>query len=273
MRAHRPAATLATAAIIATSFAACDDTIAYAQPCPDQMTFAVGGVDDPGARRVPGLSGPVTRVHYSASIAPVGNVPGDISRREGERNLDRAARSFRRECPDSRIRVIGNSMGALVAGNVRDKWQHDPQMRRNTHFTLVSDPRAKRGIMTMIPSVVPGLTMQGPRPKSTIPTSTVCRPSDAICDLGNPLVDPGHAINAAIGYASGDHGYTDAEVTHTPGHHTVPARVHAVPDTPIAWQPPTPRQVLEPIVTRIVPKHLPAPVAREINRWWKANIR
>ncbi|WP_336818978.1 cutinase family protein [Gordonia sp. MMO-8] len=271
MRAHRPAATLATAAIIATSFAACDDTIAYATPCPDQMTFAVGGVDDPGARRVPGLSGPVTRVRYSASIAPVGDVPGDVSRREGERALDRAARSFRRQCPDSRIRIVGQSMGALVAGNVRDRWERDPVMRERTAFTLVSDPRAPRGIMSMIPSVVPGLTMQGPRPQSSIATSSVCRTSDAICDIGNPLQDPGHAINAVWGYANGDHGY--AVVDHAPGRHMVPERVRVVPDTPIAWQPPTPRQVLEPIVKTVVPKHLPAPVAREISRLWKQHVR
>jgi hypothetical protein len=269
----RAAPAVLSAAVLLATLSACEDTIAYASPsCPNLMTFAVGGVGDEDARYVPGVGiGAVTRVHYSASIAPIGSVPGDVSRREGERNLDAAARAFRTRCPDSDIRIVGHSMGALVAGNVRDKWERDPVMRDRTAFTLVSDPRAPRGIMSMIPSIVPGLTMQGPRPQSSIATSSVCRTSDAICDLGNPLQDPGHAINSLIGYARGDHGYD--QVDHAPGRHMVPARVRVVPDTPIAWQPPTPRQVLEPIVKTVVPKHLPAPVAREINRWWKANVR
>lgn len=268
----RAAPAVLSAAVLLAALSACEDTIAYAQSCPDQMTFAVGGVGDSESRKVPGVGiGAVTRVRYSASIAPIGGVPGDVSRREGEHNLDVAARAFRTRCPDSEIRVVGHSMGALVAGNVRDKWQHDPVMRDRTAFTLISDPRAPRGIMSMIPSVVPGLTMQGPRPQSSIATSSVCRTSDAICDLGNPLVDPGHAINAVWGYANGDHGYD--QVDHAPGRHMVPERVHAVPDTPIAWQPPTPRQVLEPIVTRIVPKYLPPVVAREISRLWKQHVR
>lgn len=250
---RKPAAIAATTALIATSFAACEDTIAYAAPCPSVMTFAVGGTGDPGAQHVPGVSGPVTRVHYSASIAPVGNVGGDASLAEGRRNLNAAARSFRQRCPNSSIRVIGNSMGAWVAGDVRDQWQHDPTMRRNTSFTLVSDPRAKQGVVAMIPSLVPGLTMTGPRPHSTIPTSTICRPTDAICAIGNPLQNPGHAINAVVGYFAGDHGYSSREVTHRPGQHTVAPKTRVVPSTPIPWQPPTPQQVLEPIVQAIVP--------------------
>lgn len=262
--------TLAIAAII--PLAGVVQAEAHAGGCPSVQFFAVGGTGDGTSARVPGIpkGASVTRIHYSASIAPVGNVGGDVSRREGERRLDAAARSFRASCPDSKIVVQGSSMGALVAGNVRDKWQHDPKMRRNSKFVLVSDPRAKQGIMSHIPSVVPGLTMQGPRPKSTIPTSQVCRSaSDGICGIGNPLKNPGHALNAAIGYFGGEHGYENREVSQSPGVHNVKPRKRWVPETPLAWSPPNVREVLEPVVKQVVPKSLPAPIAREVNRLWK----
>lgn len=274
MRAHRPAATLATAAIIATSFAACDDTIAYATPCPDVMHMVVGGVGDPGARTVPTPRGePRTVIRYSASLAPVGNVSGNQSVREGERKLNQTARAYRAQCPQTRIEVTGASLGALIAGNTRDKWNNDPTMNRNTKFVLISDPRARNGAMNQLPSFIPGFTHTGARPPSRISTSTVCRDNDLICNTGNVLRDPGHAINAAVGYATGAHGYAPRDVDRTPGRHTLPSSRTVVPSTPLPWNPPTARQVLEPIVTRIVPKHLPAPVAREINRLWKQHMR
>lgn len=73
---------------------------AEASSCPSTMTFAVGGVGDGNSKRVPGVgNGPVTRIHYSGSIAPVGGVGGDTSVSEGERALDRSARAFRDRCP------------------------------------------------------------------------------------------------------------------------------------------------------------------------------
>lgn len=251
MRAKTPAIA-AAAAIIATSFAACEDTIAYAAPCPPVMHFAVGGVGDPNARAVP-TPQPRTVIHYSASLAPIGNIGGDTSVREGERNLDHAARAFRQRCPDSRIEATGASMGALIAGNVRDRWQHDPTMRRNTRFVLISDPRARNGAMNQLPSFIPGFTHTGTRPASTIPTSTVCRDNDFICNAGNPFQNPGHAVNAAIGYLTGAHAYSTRDVDRSAGHHALPPTQRHVPDTPLPVRMPTPREVLEPIVQAIVP--------------------
>ncbi|MGB3602729.1 MAG: PE-PPE domain-containing protein [Gordonia sp. (in: high G+C Gram-positive bacteria)] len=276
------------ALMLATLAVSCDPATANADTCPEQMTFAVGGVGDPGARHVPGISGPVARVHYSASLAPVGPVGGNDSAREGERNLDRAARSFRARCPDSTIVVQGQSLGALVAGNVRDKWANDPTMRRNTRAVLISDPRAHNGAMSVLPSFIPGFTHTGPRPHSTIPTASTCRDDDAICNIGNPLTNPGHAINAGIGYlVGGAHGYSNNDVNKTPGQHDLPPSAQPIPETPIPWAPPTPRQILEPLAREVVPTapiitdhyvptpvrdYLPPAIKRIIPRDWGRNV-
>ncbi len=264
--------TLAIAAII--PLAGVVQAEAHASGCPSVMHFAIGGVGDPGARTVSTPRGEArTAVHYSASLAPIGDVSGDASVREGERNLDRAARKFRAQCPSSRIEVSGASMGALVAGNVRDKWQHDPKMRTNSKFVLISDPRARNGAMNQLPSFIPGFTHTGSRPKSSISTSYVCRDNDLICNAGNVLKDPGHAIDAAVGYATGAHAYSPREVDRSAGHHSLPSSRTVVPSTPIPWNPPTAREVLEPIVKQVVPRQLPKPIAKEINRLWKTYLR
>lgn len=252
---RKPAAIAATTALIATSFAACEDTIAYAAPCPSVMHYAVGGVGAPNGQGIPTPRGEArTNIHYSASLAPVGNIGGDQSVREGERELNRQARAFRQRCPNSRIEVTGASMGAVVAGNVRDQWNNDPTMRGNTKFVLISDPRARNGAMSQLPSFIPGFTHAGPRPPSQIATSYVCRDNDFICNAGSILQNPGHAVNAAIGYAvGGAHGYSGRDVNRSAGHHVLPPSQQVVPETPLPWNPPTLREVLEPVAQAVVP--------------------
>ena len=192
-----------------------------ARACPPSQEFAVGGVGDTQSRFVPGAAG-ATRIAYAASLAPVGLTPGDVSARQGEAALNAAARSFRARCPDSAIHVTGYSMGALVAGNVRDSWNRDPKMRVNTSFTLIADPRSDHGAMAKLPSVIPGFTHTGRRPFSTIPTSSVCRSgSDFICYVGDPTRNPLPLIAGVLGYLTGDHTYRKSEVTDAPGDHLV----------------------------------------------------
>lgn len=190
--------------------------------CPDSKEFAVGGVGDPLGLFVPGTDD-ARGIVYPASLAPVGPVSGDVSSVSGELALESTVRMYRLRCPDTAIHITGFSFGALVAGNVRDRWTYDPIMRENMSFTLVSDPRADEGAMTRLPSVIPGFTHRGKRPPSTIPTSSVCRnDSDFICYTGNPLLQPFQLINGVLGYLLGDHGYRKSEVTHDPGEHVVP---------------------------------------------------
>ena len=206
---------------------------AAARGCPDTKEFAVGGVGDTRGQHVPGAPRNATGIAYPASLAPVGLTPGDVSAARGEHALNSQARAFRARCPESAIHVTGYSFGALVAGNVRDKWNRDPKMRQNTSFTLVADPRADHGAMAKLPSVIPGFTHTGPRPAGDIPTSSVCRAAaDFVCYVGNPLENPLPLINGLLGYAAGDHGYRRSEVSDTPGEHTVagPTRVGAPAD-------------------------------------------
>lgn len=189
--------------------------------CPSSQEFAVGGVGDTKSRFVPGASG-ATRIGYAASLAPVGHTAGDVSVARGEAALNRAARTFRARCPESAIHVTGYSMGALVAGNVRDSWNHDPLMRRNSSFTLIADPRADHGAMSRLPSIIPGFTHTGQRPFSTIPTSSVCRiGSDFICYVGDPTRNPLPLMTGLLGYLAGEHTYRSNEIPDSPGDHIV----------------------------------------------------
>lgn len=229
-------------------------TTARADGCPNSRTFAVGGNGDPASAHVPGAPADAVRIHYPASIAPVGGMtPGDVSVSQGERNLDHAVRTFRAACPDAHVTVIGYSEGALIAGNDRDKWAHEPAMRANTNVVLVSDPRAPRGAMSNLPNgLVPGLTLRPARPThSPIPTSSICRTSDGICNLGDPVRDPGHAISATAGYLTGEHAYTAREVNPTPGNHVVAAHP-VIPPAPAAA--PAPKYVPTPIKAYLPPQ-------------------
>ncbi|GAA3950925.1 hypothetical protein GCM10022231_05770 [Gordonia caeni] len=208
---------------------------AAAPTCPATIEFAVGGVGDPLGIRVPGTDD-ARGIVYPASLAPVGPITGDVSAVTGEVAVETTVRSFRLRCPQTAIHITGYSFGALVAGNIRDRWTHDPVMRRNMSFTLISDPRADEGAMARLPSLIPGFTHSGKRPRSTIPTSTVCRnESDFICHTGNPLRRPLHLVNGVLGYLLGDHGYRDDEITHEPGDHQVGGITRVVePEVPEA---------------------------------------
>lgn len=143
--------------------------------CPAVKHYALGGVGDPGSAHVPGAPKNAERITYSASVFPVGNVIGEQSKQEAQNKLDRRARAFRAQCPDSRIEVTGYSLGALAAGDTRDQWQHSPTMRKNTKFVLVADARSRNGALTWLPGELIGFRQPWARPKSTIPTSHVCR--------------------------------------------------------------------------------------------------
>lgn len=227
---------------------------ARAATCPDNMTFAVGGTANGDSIDVPGVRGRhITPIQYPGSLAPLGNIGGDDSVAEGERALDTAARAYRSQCPDTHIEVVGHSQGALVAGNVRDQWNNDPSMRDNTNVVVISDPRARNGVMSQLPSIIPGFTHTGPRPDSTIPTSSVCHHNDGICNIGNPFNNPGHAIGSAIGYLTGAHDYNIDEVQYAPGQHDLPAVDPIVPSTPLHDDAPNLRDTLEPVTQAIVP--------------------
>ncbi|MFC0315546.1 cutinase family protein [Gordonia phosphorivorans] len=208
-------------------------------------------------------------VHYSASISPIGgNVSGAESTAEGERNLTRAAREFRARCPESHLRLVGFSQGALVTGNVCNALDADPHMARRTSCVLYADPRRpdpeRPGVMAMLPSFVPGFPMTGPRPETTqIPVAQVCQSNDIICASPNPVIDPVGFVNNLLGYlVHGAHGdYVAAPHTVDDGGEHL---VHRDPYLPTAdmRKPapglPTPYDVFDPVAALLLPS---APIA------------
>ncbi|TWS27278.1 cutinase family protein [Tsukamurella conjunctivitidis] len=232
-----------------------DPPAAQAAPCPATMNFAVGGTGDPTGVYTPGVPlGPRTNVWYPGTV-------DDNAQRVGRQNLTNAVNSFRTQCPSSHVSVYGFSGGAQIAGDWRDQ---NPGMR-NVNVVLIGDPRAPGGLASVLPSVPGWWTNQGPRPASPIPTSNVCRANDPVCNLGNPLQDPIHAINTAIGWVTGAHNYAPHEINPAPGNHTPPS-APAIPEVvKVPVKVPTPRQLspIEPFVSGQVQKQwTPPAVAR-----------
>ncbi len=245
-----------------------------ATQCPRVMEFSTGGAAQPNGIWLGAMGKPLppgtqrTRVRYSASISPVGgNISGAESTAEGERKLTHAARAFRAKCPDTHIRLVGFSQGALVTGNVCNALDSDPVMARNTSCVLYSDPRrpdpVRPGVMAMLPSFVPGFPMMGPRPKNRhIPITQVCQTNDGICAAPNPVLDPIGFVNNLLGYlAFGAHGDY-----HAPPTSVDDGRVHLVRRTPYiptadilrpAPGVPTPYDVLDPVSRQFI---TPAPI-------------
>lgn len=229
--------------------------------CPGTMTFAISGVDGNPAH-VPGVSGPRTNVHYRSDLHSVVTDPIG-TRRAGERALSSSISSFRARCPGSHVKVVGHSYGAWIAGNVRDS-----KPVRNSSFVLVADPRAKMGVLRLVPSIPGYFDSQGPRAKRGN-TATTCRTTDAVCWLPNPLQDPVGAANAVIGYATGDHQYRNGEVRQRPGDTVlrgVPqVQVPAVAPAPAPVQRPAPAPVPQQTVADVLPPqiapHVPPQIA------------
>ncbi|MDR2279833.1 MAG: PE-PPE domain-containing protein [Gordonia sp. (in: high G+C Gram-positive bacteria)] len=239
------------------------------------MEFSTGGAAQPDGIRLGAMGKSVptdtqrTRVRYSASISPVGgNISGAESTAEGERNLRRAARSFRARCPESHIRLVGFSQGALVTGNVCNTFDSDPVMSRNTSCVLYSDPRrpdpVRPGVMATLPSFVPGFPMMGPRPQTrNIRVTQVCQTNDGICAAPNPVLDPIGFVNNLLGYlVYGAHGdYFAAPHTVDDGRlHTV-RRAPYIPTADTARPAPgvpTLYDVLDPVSRLFI---TPAPIA------------
>lgn len=233
-----------------------DPPAAQASPCPATMNFAVGGTGDPTGIHTPGVpAGPRTNINYPATV-------DDNAQRIGRQNLTNAVNAFRAQCPASHITATGYSGGAQIVGDWRDQ---NPGIG-NANVILVSDPRAPGGLASVLPSVPFWWTNQGPRPASSIPTSNICRANDLVCNIGNPLQDPIHAINAAIGFATGAHNYAPNEINPAPGNHTPPSNLGPIPEiVRVPVKVPTPRQLspIEPIVSGQVQKQwTPPAVAR-----------
>jgi len=193
-----------------------------ARDCAEKRIFEVGGhldgratvYDKSNAALPAGVD--FQQVPYSASIAPY---PGDTvsmddSVAEGIANLDQAVRSYHAQCPGARLTLSGYSEGAIVAGDELNKLsQEDGIPHDRINGVLYGDPRrpgvagGPGGIETNLPTVVPGITMKGPRGFGDIAVQELCNENDGICNSENPITNLLGFANGVAGYFLGDHTY------------------------------------------------------------------
>ncbi|MFE3450473.1 cutinase family protein [Nonomuraea sp. NPDC059194] len=195
---------------------------AAAATCDTKMIFEVGGHLDPDANVYdrtnatlpPGVG--FTKIHYSASIAPYPGDPVslDDSVAEGIATLDRAVRTFHAACPGSRITISGYSQGAIVAGDMLHTLSGSGDIPHHLiNGVLYGDPRrigvngGPGGIETNLPTVVPGITMKGPRGFGGLRVKEICNQNDGICHSENPITNLLGFANGIAGYFLGDHAY------------------------------------------------------------------
>lgn len=251
---------MATALLACALTAAVGPGASASDACASTMILEVGGHLDPDAhvydRTNAALPAGVgfTQVHYSAQIAPY---PGDTisldaSVAEGVANLDHDARAFAASCPGSHLTIAGYSEGALVAGNeLGDLSQNNAIATDRLNGVLYSDGRREGvgggagGIETNLPTVIPGLTMQGPRGFGDLAVQQICVANDGICNSENPFTNLAAFANGVDGYFSGAHGQYDFNpIAHSGSRNSVtpqPPIIPYGPPLPIAI--PTPYQL------------------------------
>lgn len=195
---------------------------AAADTCASKMIFEVGGHLDPDANVYDGTNAALppgvtfTKIHYSASIAPYPGDPVsmDDSVAEGIATLDRAVRDFHAACPGARITISGYSQGAIVAGDELNALSRTSDIPHHLiNGVLYGDPRrpgvnGPGGIETNLPTVVPGITMKGPRGFGGLTVKEICNRNDGICHSENPITNLLGFANGIAGYFLGDHAYT-----------------------------------------------------------------
>ncbi|MFE7312142.1 PE-PPE domain-containing protein [Streptomyces sp. NPDC057555] len=196
-----------------------------AQPragCPSTMIFEVGGhldrdatvYDHSNAGLPEGVS--FTKIHYSASIAPY---PGDTvslddSVAEGIGKLDAAVKEFHGACSASHLTIAGYSQGAIVAGDELAALSGSNAVpHHQINGVLYGDPRrpgangGPGGIETNLPTILPGMTMKGPRGFGDLTVKEICNTNDGICYSENVLTNLACFANGVVGYLTGDHAY------------------------------------------------------------------
>lgn len=209
MRVTSKAAALAAGTILAATVPVALAAPANAESCTAHRTFVVGGMNDPTAGA---YAGDVARIHYSASIWPIGPITYDESVAEGTRNTVAAVTDYAARCPDSGITVKGYSEGARAAGDALVALDATPYADR-INGRLYGDPRNTGGIEDTFEGVSAfGITMNGTRPGTdTIHIDEVCNDQpwdrDGICSLPHPLPDLIGFADGVYGYFAGSHMY------------------------------------------------------------------
>lgn len=142
----------------------------------------------------------------------------DQATKDGTAKLDSAVRAFHARCPGSTIVIAGYSEGAIVAGDELNALSKSNAIPHDLiHGVLYGDPRrpfgdggvggVAGGVETNLPTILPGVTMNGPRGFGDLAVHEICNENDAICNSANMITNALAFANGWAGYASGDHGY------------------------------------------------------------------
>ncbi len=158
-------------------------------------------------------------VPYQDGIFPVVDAKTlDDATAGGKAVLDAAIRDFHAQCPGSHVVISGYSEGAIVAGDELNALSQSSAIPHDLiHGVLYGDPRREfgdggvggvaGGIETNVPTILPGVTMRGPRGFGDLAVHEVCNENDGICNSTNMITNALAFANGLVGYASGDHGY------------------------------------------------------------------
>ncbi|HEX2133596.1 MAG TPA: PE-PPE domain-containing protein [Actinophytocola sp.] len=161
----------------------------------------------------------IVQVPYYAGVFPVVDRKAlDASVAEGTAKLERVVRDFHAACPGTRLVLAGYSEGAVVAGDVLEKFAHEATIPHHLlHGVLYGNPRrpfgdgglggVAGGIETNVPTILPGVTMRGGQDYGDLAVRDVCNENDGICNSTNMITNLAAFANGLVGYASGDHGY------------------------------------------------------------------
>ncbi|TDP29781.1 cutinase family protein [Nocardia ignorata] len=190
----------------------------------------------------------VVEADYTSSVWPTGPWVKDYSVLDGRAALDREIATYRAECPNGHVTVIGHSLGAEVIDH--------PAADRTI---VLGDPRTSNGIYSALPGVFPGAANPGPRDAAADGVVSVCREFDAICDSPAPWSDPAKFVQGVAGFLGGYHGISTDEVNQyadaEPGEYMIDA------PPPIPWLPEsTPTGIPEAPAWSLPELPIPAPL-------------
>jgi hypothetical protein len=158
-------------------------------------------------------------VPYQDGIFP-GIDPKDLNQATagGTAKLNAAVMAFHAGCPGSHMIIAGYSEGSIVAGDELNALSRSSAVPHGLiDGVLYGDPRrpfgdggtggTAGGIETNLPTILPGVTMRGPRGFGDIAVHEICNENDGICNSANMITNAVAFANGLAGYAEGDHGY------------------------------------------------------------------
>ncbi|ACU98261.1 cutinase family protein [Saccharomonospora viridis] len=221
------------ATVAATILAGVPAVRATAEPattdaCPDTAVFEVDGYGhgeeltnwrNSEFNADPPAGWQIVEVPYHDGVFPgIDEKPLDEAVADGVGKLDAAVRDFHARCFGTRLVLAGYSEGAVVAGDVLERLARSDDIPHELiNGVLYGDPRrafgdggaggVAGGIETNLPTILPGVTMQGPHDFGDLAVADVCNENDGICNSTNMITNSAAFANGLIGYASGDHGY------------------------------------------------------------------